>query len=168
MSKRWTLEDIERRGLKTDLHKSRVNLHESEKIESVESQQGSVNANKRSVKLHDSNASTPLQNMQALGRLQSGEMNKTEKKYAARLETMKYAGDIVWWEFEPMNLRLADKCFYKVDFLIMTSTCALEVHEVKGYWTDDALVKIKVAANKFPFRFLAVQAKKGEWIEREF
>ena len=106
--------------------------------------------------------------MYALGRLKSGVMNKTEGIYAQRLEMLKRAGEITWYEFEPMNLRLADKCFYRVDFMVMLSDGTLEVHEVKGFWTDDALVKIKVAAAKFPFRFVAVQYLKKQWVDREF
>ena len=35
----------------------------------------------------------------------------------------------------------------------------LEMHEVKGFWQDDARVKIKVAASIYPFRFVAVKAR---------
>jgi hypothetical protein len=104
----------------------------------------------------------------ALGRLKAGTMNKTEAKYAALLEQQKGAGEILWWAFEPMNLRLAAKCFYRVDFLVMNKIGLLECREVKGFWTDDALVKIKVAAETFPFAFKAFQLVKGEWKEREF
>jgi len=105
---------------------------------------------------------------QALGRLKSGQMNQTEKKYSDRLELLKRAGEIIWYSFEPANLRLADRCFYKVDFMVMNKDFQMEVHEVKGFWTDDALVKIKVAAELFPFRFIAIQYKKKEWEVREF
>lgn len=101
----------------------------------------------------------------ALGRMKSGKMNKTEKHYADHLEALKMAGEVLWYEFEPMNLRLADKCFYSVDFLVMVKSGQLECHEVKGYLTDDSLVKFKVAAEKFPFKFKMMQLKKGEWIE---
>lgn len=107
-------------------------------------------------------------NFQALGRLKSGTMNKTEALYSQRLELLKRAGEILWFEFEPMNLRLGANLFYKVDFLVMVKSGELEVHETKGFWTDDALVKIKVAAEKFPFRFIAIQYKKKEWEVREF
>lgn len=106
--------------------------------------------------------------MYALGRLKAGAMNKTEAVYANYLEMLKQSGEVIWWEFEPMNLKLAEKCFYRVDFLVMTKTGQLEVHEVKGFWTDDALVKIKTAAAKFPFRFISVRLKKGELEVREF
>lgn len=104
----------------------------------------------------------------ALGRLKQGQMNGTEKKYAHLLENKKMAGEILWYEFDCINLRLGDKCFYKVDFMVMLASGELEAHEVKGFWTDDALVKIKVAADKFPFRFIAVQYKKGQWEVRDF
>lgn len=106
--------------------------------------------------------------MHALGRLRSGEMNKTEKRYADHLEALKTSGDVLWWSFEPMNLRLGAKCFYAVDFLVLLKNGQIEAHEVKGYWTDDALVKIKVAAEKFPFRFVAARWVKKEWEYREF
>ena len=93
-------------------------------------------------------------------------MNKTEAAYAKYLETQKQFGDVEWYEFEPMNLRLADKCFYAIDFLVMLKNGQLECHEVKGgYMTDDSLVKFKVAACKFPFTFRMFSLKKGEWIE---
>jgi hypothetical protein len=108
------------------------------------------------------------QNFQALGRLKQGEMNKTEALYAKHLELLKLSGEVLWYEFDCMNLRLADKCFYKTDFTVMTKNNELQIHEVKGFWQDDALVKIKVAADKFPFRFIAIQYKSKKWEEREF
>ena len=46
------------------------------------------------------------------------------------------------------------------------------MHEVKGFWRDDARAKIKIAADLYPFRFIAVQAapKKagGGWTIEEF
>lgn len=111
-------------------------------------------------------------NVQALGRMKSGRMNGTEKAYAQHLELLKRAGEVAYYSFDDINLRLADKTFYKPDFLVMRSDGQLEIHEVKGFWTDDALVKIKVAADKFPFKFIAImkQTKKngGGWNIREF
>lgn len=95
----------------------------------------------------------------ALGRLPAGTMNKTEAAYAAFLDTLILCKDVLWWKFEAVNLRLADKTFYRPDFLVLRSDGALECHEVKGgFWTDDARVKIKVAASIYPMQFIAVQA----------
>ncbi len=105
----------------------------------------------------------------ALGRLKAGTMNQTEKRYAERLEKQKLAGEVLWYAFEPANLKLAPNCYYRIDFLVMAADGSLEVHEVKGgFITDDALVKIKTAAEKFPFRFLIMQWKSKQWEKREF
>lgn len=99
--------------------------------------------------------------MQALGRLTKGEMNKTEQAYADHLELLRRAGEILWFKFEPMKLQLAEKTTYSPDFLVQVASGHLELHEVKGFWEDDARVKIKVAAEMFPiFKFIAI--KKGE------
>ncbi|MEO9145114.1 MAG: hypothetical protein ABI237_06105 [Ginsengibacter sp.] len=140
MSNRWTMDDIKEKGLRI------INTQE-EKI------------------IHKT---TSKEKYEALGRMKGNKMNKTESAYNNYLEVQKRIGEVIWYEFEPMNLRLADKCFYKVDFLVLTKNFQLEVHEIKGYWTDDALVKIKTAAEKFPFRFISKQLVKGEWITREF
>jgi hypothetical protein len=95
----------------------------------------------------------------ALGRLKSGVMNKTESAYASRLELLKQSGEIVWYKFEGMKFRLADNTFYSPDFIVMLANGALQSHEVKGFWTDDARVKIKVAADMYPLEFLAVKVK---------
>lgn len=108
----------------------------------------------------------------SLGRLKAGTMNKTESAYADHLEMLKAAGEILWYRFEGMKLRLADNTFYTPDFVVMRDNYHLECHEVKGFWQDDARVKIKVAADIYPFRFLAFkpEAKKrgGGWVREEF
>ena len=96
---------------------------------------------------------------QALGRLKAGRMNKTEAAYAHNLELLKRAGEVQWYRFEGIKLRLADNTFYTPDFFVLRSDGSLEAHEVKGFWTDDARVKTKVAAEMYPLRFLAVKAK---------
>jgi len=104
--------------------------------------------------------------MQALGRLKAGKMNQTEAAYSRKLELMKAAGEIVWYRFEGLKFRLADNTFYSPDFAVMRADGEIEIHEVKGHWTDDARVKIKVAADQYPFRFIAVKKKGSGW-ERE-
>lgn len=95
-------------------------------------------------------------------------MNKLEQAYAAELETSKQVGIVLWWKFEPIKLRLADRTFYTPDFLVMYHDCTLTCVEVKGHWEDDARVKIKVAAEQYPLlSFVAMKpvAKKrgGGW-----
>ena len=97
--------------------------------------------------------------MYALGRLKSGQLNKTEELYRQHLAAQQYAGRVKWFRFEGLKLRLADKTFYTPDFAVMNETGVMEMHEVKGFWQDDARAKIKIAADQYPFRFLAVKAK---------
>ena len=79
---------------------------------------------------------------------------------------------ILWFRFEGIKLRLADNTFYTPDFAVMRADGQLECHEVKGFWQDDARVKIKVAADQYPFRFIAVTVRDkkdgGGWNVEEF
>ena len=95
----------------------------------------------------------------ALGRLPTGAMNKTEAAYSAYLMTRQFAGDVAWHRFEAMKFRLADNTFYSPDFAVMLTDGQMQRHEVKGFWMDDARVKVKVAASLFPFQFVCVTAK---------
>lgn len=93
-------------------------------------------------------------------------MNRTEQKFADYCENKRIMGDIVAWKYEPFNVRLADRCFYKVDFLVVFKD-RFEVVEVKGCKAmirDDALVKFKLAAKDFPWftwRMVTHDKKKG-------
>ena len=84
-------------------------------------------------------------------------MNGTEAAYAALLKVREQAGEVQWFKFEGLKLRLADATFYTPDFAVMAADGVIECHEVKGHWQDDARVKIKVAASLYPFRFIAVR-----------
>lgn len=105
--------------------------------------------------------------IQALGRLKPGTMNGTETAYAKHLEEQRIAGVVLWYKFEGVKLRLGEKTFYTPDFAVMQASGQIELHEVKGHWVDDARVKIKVAADMYPFKFIAIKklAKKrgGGW-----
>lgn len=103
-------------------------------------------------------------------------MNKTETAYAAVLDASKAAGRVVWWAFEGMRFRLAEGAWYTPDFAVMVvddselehgGPLRLELHEVKGHWREAARVRIKVAADRFPFPFKAVRKRRqrdgGGW-----
>jgi len=110
--------------------------------------------------------------MLALGRLKVGQMNKTEAAYGERLRQLEAAGEIQWHKFEGIKLRLADGMFYTPDFAVLAADGVMELHEVKGFWMDDARVKIKMAAALYPMRFVAGRAKLkrdgGGWAVEEF
>jgi hypothetical protein len=102
-----------------------------------------------------------------------GKMNKTEALFEASFVRPRlYNGDICEYGFECIKLRLAKTTFYTPDFYVVTPN-EIIIYEVKGHWEDDARVKIKVAADKYPcFRFIAVQKKTakegGGWKLEEF
>lgn len=109
----------------------------------------------------------------ARSRPKPGTMNKTESAYADHLSSRKLAGEIVSHQFEAIKLRLADKTFYTPDFVVVMADLSIELHEVKGHWEEDARVKIKVAAETFPYlKFVAVKklSKKlgGGWDREDF
>jgi hypothetical protein len=101
----------------------------------------------------------------ALGRLPAGTMNRTEAAYAAHLELLKASGDVLWWKFEGLKFRLADKTFLTPDFVVMTRSGLIELHDVKGFLMEDANVKMKVAASMYPFEFFIIRKSKSFWMK---
>lgn len=102
-----------------------------------------------------------------------GQMNSLEFDYASTLMLGMSTGHILHYQFEPIKLRLGKnwKTTYTPDFLVVTQTGHIELHEVKGHWEDDARVKIKVAAEKYPqFKFIAItrKSKNAPWDTEEF
>jgi hypothetical protein len=101
-------------------------------------------------------------------------MNKTEQAYANLLETRKLAGEILGWRFEAYKLRLADNTYYTPDFQLQLPNGEIQLHETKACRADgsilaedDAMVKIKVAAELYPeFQFCLVgKERSGKWRE---
>ena len=69
------------------------------------------------------------------------QMNKTETAYFRELRDQMAVGLIKWFDYECMKFRLADSTFYTPDFAVMLASGQIELHEVKGFWADDARVK---------------------------
>lgn len=97
--------------------------------------------------------------MFALGRLKSGVMNKLESAYSDHLRLRQHAGEILWYKFEAIKLRLADNTFYTPDFFVMLADGEFQAHECKGFMMEDANVKLKVVAESFPLRFFVIKAQ---------
>lgn len=95
-------------------------------------------------------------------------MNKLESSYSAHLQALQATGEVLWYRFEPMRLRLANGAWFKPDFAVKLRDGSLEFHETKGHWREAARVRIKVAAELFPFRFVAVRKINGVWQREEF
>lgn len=111
--------------------------------------------------------------MQAKGRLAPGQMNKSETAYAAVLDQRKQAGEILWWAFEGVKLKIAPNTHLTIDFAVMLANGELQMHDVKGAKAiiqDDAKVKMKVARSMFPFAMFYAfppKNKASDWILEE-
>jgi len=113
----------------------------------------------------------------AYNRPEPGKMNVGERKYSHVLQLLKLAGEIQDWKFEPMKLDIGPsggRCGYTPDFMVIALDDTIELHEVKGrtvkkgkskaWCEEDAKVKIKAAANIYPFKFVMVWPKlAGGW-----
>lgn len=98
-------------------------------------------------------------------------MNGTERDYGRYLDTRQAAGEVIWWAFNSIRLRIAQGnmlAWFKPDFVVMLASGAYEVHETKGYEREAALVRLKVAAGFFPFRFVLVKRDGESWSFEEF
>jgi len=92
------------------------------------------------------------------------QLNKTEQRFLAYLTQQ--AGTIVL--SQRIKLRLANKTWYTPDFFVLDPVNRITVYEVKGFMRDDAAVKLKVAAEQYPFfRFALVFWKRGQWDIRQ-
>lgn len=109
-------------------------------------------------------AKDPQARLRALGHLKPGEMNKTEQRYHDHLVLQKQAGLVLWFEFESIKLKLCDNTHFTPDFALMGADGVLELHDVKGSRAiikDDAHLKMKWAADRYPFRICYVFPVKG-------
>ena len=100
-------------------------------------------------------------------------MNGTERDFALTLIARQQLGHIADWRFAAFTLTLAPDCRYTPDFWILMPDSTMEFAETKGFWRDDAKVKIRVAARLFPwftFRAFRKAPKKegGHWIPEEY
>jgi hypothetical protein len=98
-------------------------------------------------------------------------MNKLEARYADQLELLKVTSEIVDWKFGAMKFRLGDGAhptkrppFYTPDFLVVYSD-HFELHEIKGgFFREAAKVRIKTAAELYPwFVWKVVRWVNGGW-----
>lgn len=114
--------------------------------------------------------------IRAIATMHRREMNRVEEQYSRYLEERRHVGEIRWWMFEAWKFRLADKTYYTPDFIVVDNAMRVEAHEVKAEWRtgkpgweEDARVKIKMAAEIHPVRFVAAcRSREGSWQFEEF
>lgn len=90
--------------------------------------------------------------------------SRYEKEFATELELRRRAGEVLWWDYEPFRLKLSstEQLTYTPDFAaVLADGEELVIYEVKGFRREDAMVKLKVAADRFPFRFFLVTKSGG-------
>jgi len=104
-----------------------------------------------------------------------GEMTQAEAAYAELLFARKHAGEIVRWYFQAMTFVLAEGCRFTPDFAVEFPDGTMELIDAKGGGpiADDALVKIKCAAEKFDQFGWAIEQRRskkdgGGFERREF
>lgn len=90
-------------------------------------------------------------------------LNKTERAWLHQLRLTHPPENL---GIQSHTLKLADDTRYTPDFWTIDANGQLFFWEVKGFWRDDAKVKIKVAARQFRhFRFIVVTKTKTGWQE---
>lgn len=101
-------------------------------------------------------------------------MNKTEARRDAELAALlRSSTGLLAYGYETITLKLAPDCRYTPDFWLLSEGSAgsatLAFEEIKGFWRDDAKVKLRLAARLFPFwTFTALQWRNGTWHREVF
>lgn len=95
-------------------------------------------------------------------------MNTLEARYAAYLDVGLREGRVLQWDFEAIKLRLADGAWYTPDFRVILPDGTEEYHETKGFWREAARVRLKVAAELHPYKFVAIKWVNKQWEREEF
>jgi hypothetical protein len=102
--------------------------------------------------------------------------NKTETRFENDyLKAWSIAGEVERYAFEDITLKIANGCRYTPDWCVKFTDPSKPVtfYEIKArkmIW-DDAIVKLKVAADRFPYFYFylcAWDAKSGWAIQRIF
>ncbi len=83
--------------------------------------------------------------------------SKLEASYAVRLELLRRAGEIQDWRHHAMRFRVGtggDKTktsFYTPDFTLVMNDGTMEHHDTKGRKMPAAMVRIRAAAELYPW-----------------
>lgn len=112
-------------------------------------------------------------------------LNKTEQRFAEYCEHRRLIGEIRTFQMKPDCIALSATCRYYPDAVITHNDGSFEVVDCKAAWVktskvlkkksvhihieDDALVKIKWSASKFPeytFSLYGLHHKTGTWTRK--
>lgn len=104
-------------------------------------------------------------------------MNKQERAYYEHLERELLLGRVLWFQYEPMGLRIGHQTFWHPDFLVILPDSTIELHDVKARWKgqtrphieDDAQVKMRAIAHHLRWLTVAVVWREdGEWKRQDY
>jgi hypothetical protein len=89
----------------------------------------------------------------------AGRKNRTESEYEdLHLRARQAAGEVVCWWYEEWTFKLANDVRFTPDYAVLLTNGVIEIVEVKGgFIRDDARVKLRAAADRYPFRFIMAQ-----------
>lgn len=91
-------------------------------------------------------------------------MNKLEKDFSHTLDALLQNGWLTWWKYEAITFWLAHDTRYTPDFAARLKTGDLFFYETKGEFVrEDSIVKLRVAAEIFPFKFWLVTRDGNGW-----
>jgi hypothetical protein len=104
----------------------------------------------------------------ARGQLKPRTKNKTETRFEEEfLKPRLHTREILWYDYECWSFRIGDDCRYYPDYPTLLADGELVIYEVKGakaIFQDDAKVKMRACAERYPMRFiLALPVKGGGW-----
>jgi hypothetical protein len=98
-------------------------------------------------------------------KIREKKMNKTEREFSKILEKAKVEGEILRWNFEEISLKIGPNTRYIPDFVAVLPNGRWQIFEIKGHLEDDAAVKFKTAAEKYPeISFHMLRKSKGRWV----
>ena len=87
--------------------------------------------------------------------------SKKEAEYAMILDDMIKTGEIEGWQPQySLSLNVNEKhiCNYIADFLVLKKELVYEIHETKGYFTDTAKIKWRLAQVLYPeYKFILIK-----------
>ena len=97
-----------------------------------------------------------------------GTMNRAEARYAQHLEARRLAGEVVWFKYESVTIKLAPDCRWTADFAVMLADGLVELHDFKGFMEAHTAIKIKIAADTFPFPVVVITERKGVYTFKRY
>ena len=82
-------------------------------------------------------------------RTPGGFRSKLEERFAGELELRRRAGELCWWAYEPVRLKLGEGATYCPDFGTVDADGRFELWETKGFRREASIVRLKVAASLY-------------------